>query len=139
MGSLFLEIESINYDYIPSQLESPKMLWVDLKYPPPRDFRVDTLVRFHIKPGVGIKTSSDPSMNSTFYVNDIIGFRVMLLPSTKGWKPNHTKDGCNPFGWGYNLRQMNVRPLRQNWLYGYGTSMSFLEYHPVSYTQAPML
>lgn len=135
-----LEVESINYDYIPSQLESPKMLWVALKYPPPKDFRVDTLVRLHLKPGVGIKTSPGmPSLNSTFYVNDIIGLRVMLLPSTPGWTPNGVRGGCKNFGWGYNMRKMNVRPSRQNWLFGYGASTAFLEYHPVLYTTFPVL
>ena len=137
--SAFLETESINYDYIPGQLESPKMFWVDIRFPPPKDFKVNTLVRFHVKPGVGIKTSNIPAMNSTFYVNDIIGRRIMLIPSTSGWKPNAIKNGCNPFGWGYDLRQMNVRPLRQNSSYGYGTSPSFLEYHPVRYARSPIV
>ena len=139
MTTRFLEIYSINYDYIPSQLESPKMLWVTLKYPPPKDFKVDTIVRLHLKPGVGIHTSSISELNSTFSVNDIIGLRVMLLPVTSEWTPNRVQGGCKNFGWGHNMRQMNVRPSRQDWLYGYGTSTSFLEYHPVSYTNFPRL
>lgn len=149
----YLEVENINYDYIPSQLESPKMLWVALKYPPPKDFRVDTLVRLHLKPGVGIRTSPGmPNLNSTFYVNDIIGLRVMLMPSTPGWAPNKIKGGCgNPgfdpgytrsgssFGWGHDMRQIDVRPSRQNWLFGYGQSTAMLEYHPVLYTTFPVL
>lgn len=138
--SKYLEVASINYDFIPSQLESPKMLWVDLTFPPPKDFRVDTLVRLHLKPGVGIQTSPEmPSLESTFYVNDIIGLRVMLIPSTKNWAPNRVHRGCQTFGWGHDMRQMNVRPSRQNWLYGYGTPTAFLEYHPVLYTDFPVL
>jgi len=140
--SRFLEVASINYDFIPGQLESPKVLWVALKFPPPKDFRVDTLVRFHFKPGVGIETSpGSPSLNSTFYVNDIIGLRIFLMPSTRDWRPDLVGDpkSCRNFGWGYETRRMNVRPSRQDWLYGYGTPASFLEYHPVKYTDFPVV
>jgi len=140
MSTKFLEVLSINYDFIPSQLESPKMLWVTLKYPPPNDFKVDSLVRLHLRPGVGINTvNGRPGLESTFYVNDIVGLRVMLVPSTVTWAPNKTQDGCSNFGWGYDMRQMNVRPSRQNWEYGYGHTTSFLEYHPVIYRNFPTL
>ncbi len=139
-GPGFLEVLSINYDFIPTQLESPKMLWVALKFPPPEDFKVDTLVRLLLKPGVGIRTvAGSPSLQSTFYVNDIDGLRIVLLPSTLTWAPNKVKNGCRPFGWGYDMRQMDVRPSRQNWLYGYGQTTAFLEYHPVRYRNFPVL
>lgn len=135
----FLQVDSINYDYLPTQLESPKVLWVTLKFPPPSDFRVDTLVRLHLKPGVGIETSKTPSLNSTFYVNDIIGLRVFLMPSTNEWRPDKVGKRRKNFGWGYDMRQINVRPSRQDWLYGYGDTTSFLEYHPIIYTNFPVV
>ena len=122
----FLAVASINYGYVPATLESPPSLYVTLKYPPPHDFQVDSMVRLHLRPGVGINTNT-PGLNSVFMVNDIIGMNVTLKSITPNWRA----DLGNPRQiWGYDMRQADVRPLRQDWNYGYGTYQSFLEYHP---------
>ena len=124
--SKFLAISSINYDYPPATLESPKALYVTLKFPPPRDFWVGSTVRVHLRPGVGINTEN-PGLDSVFIAEDIIGMNVVLTPLSHNWKP----DLGNPYQtWGYNMRKTNVRPGDHGWDYGFGASISFLEYHP---------
>lgn len=130
-------ITSINYDYLPDSLESPKQFWLELRDPAPRDLQVGTVVRLHLTPGVGIQTTFDSHStdNSLFKVEDVSGRRVILYPF-KGstWLPTVHAPDDNPFGWGYDTNWVNVRPMRQYWGYGYGTSVSFLEYYPQTYS-----
>ena len=126
----FLAISSINYGYVPSMMESPKALFVTLKFPPPRDFRIESTVRLQLRPGVGIDTSNSSTnteSNSVFGVEDIVGMNIILKPLSHYWSP----DLGNPSQvWGYDMRRNDVRPLRQDWHYGYGAHQSFLEYYP---------
>jgi len=126
--SEFLNISSINYGKVPPLPESNNVMFVTLKFPPPPNFRVDSTVRLHLRPGVGIDTNPDnPELNSVFIVDDIIGMHVVLIALSDSWSP----DLGNPNKvWGYNMRNSNVRPLMQMWNYGFGSTTSYLEYHP---------
>jgi len=137
-ASKMLEITSINYDTLPMMLDSPKMLWVDLRSPAPLDLEVGNPVKLHLDPGCGIQTtfSKDNPWNSVFQVADIVGSRVVLSPY-KGstWLPTvHEACDSGSFGWGYDMNRINVRPLMQYPKYGYGASTSFLEYTPQYYS-----
>ncbi len=124
--SRFLEITSINYGYPPATLESPKALYVTLKFHVPSDFRVGSTVRIHLRPGIGINTEN-PGLDSVFIAEDIIGMNVVLTPLSHYWRG----DLGNPYQtWGHDMRKTNVRPLTASWDYGYGSSVSFLEYYP---------
>ncbi len=130
----FLPFVSINYDYIPDALETPKVLWVQLARPAPKNLRVGSWVRLHMTPWKGINTGTIGK--SIFYVEDIIGSKVILAPHRDSkWLP--TDHSCAPEGWGYDLRRVNVRPSRQTHNYGYGLSISYLEYHPHYYVDEP--
>ncbi len=136
----FLNIVSINYDYVPAgSLFSPKQLWVDLRDPPPPNLRIGSSVRIHLKPNIGIMTNNSPTdvKNSLFKINDIVGSRVVLLPFEGSlWNPHtegkHYSKGY--YGWGHDLRGSCVRPQRSRPKYGYGISQSYLEYHPQYYS-----
>jgi len=125
-------VSSINYDYLPMSLESPKTLWVDLIYAPSEDMVVDTPVVLHITPQRGITTSLNPTASqSVFQIIDIIGSRVVLAPY-KGsvWLPTVHTPCDTPFGWGYNMNMTNVSPSMHPTKYGYGAPVSYLEYFP---------
>lgn len=127
----FLEVTSVNYDYIPSEIEAPKQLWVDLPSPAPENLHVGSTVRLHISPNVGIRTIGEwrSPRNSSFQVGDIIGSRIVLVPFRgTGWMP--TSHSCSPFGWGYDTTWTDVRPTMHNTKYGYGTASTYLEYYP---------
>ena len=131
----YLKVSSINYDYIPMALESPKVLWLDLVDPAPRELLVGTPVRLHITPGRGLRTqiSEKNLLNSVFQVEEIIGSRVVLVPyKGSAWVP--TDHSCNPEGYGYDMRATDVSPSMHNVKYGYGVPVSLLEYTPVRYT-----
>ncbi len=135
--SKFLAVSSINYDFLPMNLDSPKMLWVDLPNPAPEDLLVGTPAKLHITPGVGIQTniSVDNLKNSVFEVDDVIGSRVVLSPyKGSAWLPTNHAPCDSPFGWGYDTEWTNVSTSMHNNKYGYGTPVSFLEYQPVYYS-----
>lgn len=128
-----IEIVSLNYDNLPMELEAPKTFWVDLKSPPPKDLMVGNPVKLHLAPNCGLSTTFSPDSvwNSVFSVADIIGSRVILNPY-KGstWIPT-LHNSC---GWGYDMNRVNVRPAMQYSKYGYGSTISFLEYQPQYYS-----
>lgn len=133
----YLEVSSINYDYLPTALDSPKTLWVDLTCPPPGDMMVGTSARFHMTPNQGIQTqmSSRDPRNSWFEISDIIGSRVILSPYRGStWLPTVHSSCDNPMGWGYGTRMTNVSTSMHNNKYGYGAPISYLEYHPIYYS-----
>ncbi len=127
-----VSISSINYDYLPMALESPKVLWVSLTVPAPRDLQVGTPCKLFLSPRAGIQTQLQRfnHANSVFQVGDIIGTRIILLPY-KGstWLPTVHSACDNDYGWGYNLRRINVGTNMHRTDYGYGDSQSFLEYY----------
>ena len=124
----FLEISSINYGKVPPLPESSNVLFVTLKFHPPSKFRVDSTVRIHLRPGVGIDTDpNNPGLNSVFIVDDIVGMHVVLISVSNSWRPDLGKPNEV---WGYNMRNSNVRALHQMWNYGFGSTTSFLEFHP---------
>ena len=133
--SRIIPVLSINYDFIPLRLESPKVMWVDLKYPAPDDMLVGTPVKLHLSPRDRIQTTFSPydPDNSVFQVDDVIGSRVLLAPY-KGstWLPTQHEPCNSPMGWGYNMKRTNVNTGMQGQVkYGYGVPISYLEYKPV--------
>lgn len=136
-NSKYIPISSINYGYLPMNLDSPKVLWVDLSSPAPSDLLVGTTARLHVSPGTGIQTtlSKNNPQNSLFQVDDIVGSRVILIPY-KGstWLPTVHESCSDPFGWGYDMKNVNVSPSMHNVKYGYGAPVSSLEYFPIYYS-----
>lgn len=130
----YLQVSSVNYDYLPMCLDSPKVFWVDLIRPAPDDLLVGTPVRLHITPDRGIQTemSRNSPRNSVFEVTDIVGSRVILSPYRgSAWLPTVHSSCDNPMGWGYNMRITNVSPSIHSTKYGYGAPVSYLEYNPI--------
>ena len=136
-GNRFLSVSSVNYDYLPMNLDSPKMLWIDLTSPAPGGLRVGSSVKLHLGPDEGIQTtlSSNSSNNSVFEVDDIIGSRVVLNPYRgSAWLPTLHAPCDSPFGWGYDMRTTNVSTSMHNDKYGHGVPVANLEYHPIHYS-----
>ena len=133
----FLQISSINYDYVPMNLDGPKVLWLDLKHSPPSDLEVGTPIRLHIHPFKGL---SGKQQNSIFEIQDIHGSRVVLLPyrGTK-WLPTFHSRCDSPFGWGYDMRRANVAPSMHNTKFGYGIPVSYIEYLPSRFDEKPVM
>ncbi len=107
LKSKLLEIESINYDYLEMNIESPKVLWIELKHHPSSNFRhlVGKYIRLHIQLGVGIQTQKNPNSthNSIFKIDDIVGKRIVLLPyKGQTWLPTVHQPNNTDMGWGYN-------------------------------------
>lgn len=126
-----LEIVSINYDYIDSAVDSPRMFFVELLRPPPSDFNVRIPVKIVLRGNI-IRTSLG-EYNGYFYVSDIIGTKVILLPyRTSLWNPAIHSAG----GWGYTLLNLPPDAYHHNITYGYGqNSDSYIEYSDkVSYS-----
>lgn len=130
----FLPVLSYNYDYLPMNLESPKVFWIDLKFPPPDDFEVRRPVKLWLTPKHGIRTLSG-AWNSVFYVDDIIGSRIILSPFRGSkWLPTIHQSVTNPFGWGYSAENVNVSPsMHSSSKYGFGAPLASLEYYPATY------
>lgn len=143
-----IPFSSINFDYIPTTLESPRNLFVELSSPAPSDLLVGTPVRVHIEPG---KYGSRFSKH-LFHIDDVIGSRVVLVPyrpssvpGTGAWMPTDHLSCGNPRlppsdggvqqrTWGYNLRTTRVSPsMHPSSQYGYGASIGELEYFPLEY------
>jgi len=110
-----LEIISIEYGYNPLALESPKQLWIVLKFPAPRDLKIGEKVRVYL--------GTNSKLNSVYEIEDKIGYRVSLNPLKLQIA---SKDA-----WSYDRQVNNAKFLRHNWHYGYGDTHSFLEYRSV--------
>lgn len=139
-----LEIADVNYDYVPTLLESPKQLYVTLKFPPPPDMMPGTIARIVIDKGVSKHPMNNPQ-SSIFYVDDIVGLRVVLVPFKENSKREHIlmpndpsrcpanpplHNGCLPSGWGFDMRKQDIEDGLIDWLYGFGRSVAHLEYQP---------
>jgi len=126
MASANLEVVFIEYGTEPTlMIESPKQVWATLKFPAPRTLLIGSKVRLHVAPGIGVNTQGERSpLSSVFTVTDVVGYRVAL-------EPVGVTDVA-PYTRGFDRRVVNVRPMRQNWHYGYGDANAFLEYHPQS-------
>jgi len=119
-----IEVISVNYDYLPMALESPKVMWVDLRSPAPPDMLVGTPVTLF-------------TSNKLFSLNitDIIGSRVVLSPYRGGrWLPTNHSACDGYYAWGYNTEQSDVRTWMHGPKYGYGVSASYIEYSPIIYS-----
>lgn len=129
--SKFLPIISLNFDYIPMSLESPRQLWLDLVEPAPYDLHTQSPVRIHLNEERGIDNAVKgmPWTLSMFNVEDIIGSRIVLTPYRGStWLPNEHSE--YPGGWGYDTSTVNVRPPFRYTKFGYGAARAFLEYTP---------
>jgi len=116
---------SINYDYLPTELDSKKVLWVQLERRP-RDLQVGKSALFYFSPNRGTIPGIKQPL---FYIMDIVGTRVILTPyQEEEWIPTFHTACNNPFGWGYSTRILNMQPNIKTPFYGYGTSPSFLRY-----------
>lgn len=132
-ASRYIPISSINYDYLPMNLDSPKMLWVDLAHPAPSNLQIGSPIRLHLTPGRGINTGD--RFKSVFQLDDIVGSRLILSPYRgSAWLPTVHQACDTPFGWGYNLTGKNVSTSLRSTKYGYGVPVGFIEYHPVKYS-----
>ena len=127
-----LEVLSIHYDYVPGLLEGPKMVWVNLRWPP-RELLPGMRVRIHARPGALLGNNSNEGF---FIIDDIVGTRVTLVPATIGNSDRSVGNPAKRFdprthssdGWGYNMKQLAVRPGIHDQFYGYGVPVSFLEF-----------
>lgn len=138
----FVSVSSVNYDYLFTNLDSPKMLWIDLTSPAPIDLKVGSPVKLHLGPETVIQTtlSKHNLINSIFEVDDIIGSRVVLNPyKGSAWLPTTHASCDSPFGWGYDMRRVNVSTSMHNDKYGYGVPISSLEYYPDHLTEKEKL
>lgn len=135
----YIPVSSYNYDYLPMNLESPKVFWVDINGQAPYDFQVGVPVKLLLNAKQGIKTLPDNSVvpqtwNSVFYVDDIVGSRIILSPykGTK-WLPTIHQPLTNPFGWGYSSETVNVSPSMHGVKYGFGAPVASIAYYPANY------
>ena len=132
----FLPVTSVNYDYLPMLLESPKTLWVDLFEPAPKDLKIGEGVFIHMNANSGIE-------KKPFRVDDIVGSRVILVPAGltlssfentrmnnvgKLWLPTQHEPCDSPFGWGYSTATIDSKYLLTNNKYGYGAPRAYLIY-----------
>jgi len=134
----FIPVLSYNYDYLPMNIESPKCFWVDLNGPPPEDFEVRKPVRLFLTPESGIDTmpfgKSSGLWNSVFFVDDIVGSRIILSPYRESeWMPTIHQPTYNPFGWGYSTETVNISSGYHGVKYGFGVPLASLEYYPAVY------
>lgn len=126
-NSKLIPIDSINFDYLPTSLDSPKVFWMQLRFPAPNDLRVGSTVLLKIvSPNSQVRKSLQ---NQKFGVTDIFGTRVVLSPYRgNDWLP--TLHGNAPQGWGYNTDLRDVRTSLHSWNYGYGKPVAYIEYYP---------
>lgn len=66
-----LPIESMNYGTVPTLLETPHVLWAQLRFPPPCNFKVSEKV--------AILDENDRILG-IFLIDDIVGTRIILWP-----------------------------------------------------------
>lgn len=145
-----VKIISANYGFMPISLEMPKTFWVDLVDLPPQDLRVGTKARIHIPPVSSIYLNTNMK-DITFEVQDILGSRVVLAPSSR--VPNvlygpfggyHHSSGYpfystpSPFGWGIETTSppssFNT-PSMTNVKFGFGMPVGMLEYEVPPYAR----
>lgn len=120
--SRYLKISSINFDFIPSRIESPKALWVELKFYPPKDLQTGNIIKLHLNTSKLLHLDVQKLHRSRFYVDSISGKRIILKPAHGStWSPSQMS-GCRTFGTGYDLDE----------------SISFLEYSSVSFRTDPI-
>jgi len=130
----YIPVLSYNYDYLPMNLESPKVFWVDIAGQAPNDFEVSKPVKLLLNATEGIRTLSNPkdNWNSVFWVDDVVGSRIILSPFRgTGWLPTIHQPTSNPFGWGYSAETVNVSAaMHSTSKYGFGAPVASLAYYP---------
>lgn len=138
--SNYMDVMSIQYDFMPTLHSARKMLWIQLRYPPPANF----------KNGINVKiTSNDPNLklpSQKFTVLDIVGTRVFLTIPNKfeenyakltKFVPKNQKDNDNKWHpqhhsdhWGYTLKDwvdaIYGSNRSRNWTYGSGVSIAYI-------------
>ncbi len=140
----FVKIISVNYDFMPTTLEMPKMFWVDLVDLPPRDLVIGTRVKLHIPSTVSTYLNSGLS-SIVYRVEDLSGSRVVLAPISRIHSGLYDYGDIqypyyrsqSPFGWGYETTApppTSMSPSTTNVKYGYGTPVGLLEYVNPYYT-----
>lgn len=132
------KVYSLNYDFLPTYAYGAKCLWVDLRWPAPKNLKIGQQV---------ILSSSSKYLvvpkTASFRVRDIVGSRVVLdchdasaagtiltyfIPKDdipKSWTPlDHGPQ------WGYATRDLaNSNPAaNRNWTYGNGESVLHMIY-----------
>lgn len=134
-------ILSINFDFLPGGMSlffPTKILWIDLDRPAPADMNVGTPARLFLSVKKGIPTMPG-DRKSVFQIEDIIGSRVILSPyKGSAWLPTVHQACDNPFGWGYDLTNINVSTSHHGTKYGYGSPTGHLEYYPQYYSNTPL-
>lgn len=137
-----LGIISVNYDFIPSEIEGPKQLWVELKNPVPRDLQIGSPVALNGK---------------NFIVRDIVGNKIILDHCFDemrcnfdrwGWGCNenfdHRCDNSSDCGISFSTQPQTkgCNSPKSSTLYGISsrcpmTTTNVLEYQPMSYKICP--
>jgi hypothetical protein len=137
----FQDVQAIYYDFLPTLHSAKKVLWVQLRTPPPSSLKIGTIVKLTaLDRNLGLPSQS-------LQVTDVIGTRVVLShPSSRlqtipqprydqvipfvagnqklqlGWNPLDHDDH-----WAYALKDWaeTVRKAR-NWTYGSGVSVAHI-------------
>ena len=123
-----LTIESIHFGSVPTLLESPAVLWLQFRFPPPGDLQVNEKVAV---------LDCDSRVLGTFYIDDVVGTRVILTPlNSECLRPvrecdvfitKYTREHGHPTA-GWSARVNEIAPGIKDWLYGTGTSATQLAY-----------
>ena len=117
-----MDVVSVEFGYNPIMLESPRQLWITLKFPASNILKPGQKIRLNMDDKIGINTDGiGRESNSVFIIDDVVGYRISL--KTSGKMPD--------FSVGYDTRTKNVGSSRQNWHYGYGDARSYIEFYPM--------
>ena len=124
-----ITIESIHFGTIPTLLESPKVLWLQFRFPPPCDLQVNKKVAV---------LDSDNQILGLFYLDDVVGTRVILSSLDREHpKPvrecdvfarRYTQPNTQCFSAGQSMRSDEGIPGIKDWLCGTGISATQLAY-----------
>jgi hypothetical protein len=130
-----VDVMAINYDFLPTSHQSRKSLWLQLRYPAPKNLVQGTIVK--------LRSTSDnlrlPSQ--TFKVLDVWGSRVILktpdmqtqisseltpfVPENQKWNNNLWYPLKHSPHWGYALKDwIHTIHTARNWTYGTGIAVA---------------
>lgn len=112
-----IQITSINFTFHPTDINMPKSLWLQLRFPPPMNLGPGSLIKI-------VPLDHNLILPPTpFYVQNVIGTRVLVEPYRKEWVPSD--HGGN---YGYSLKDWEFVPSHpvKDFMYGYGLPMAYL-------------